>query len=188
MTKLTIDIHKRYQLRSKTRYRMYRVLRKYFRLFAWLIPVVIAAQQLMHILLYGSFLGNEPAVALKMLAFAAAFILADGLLVWHFRLQTGRFTLADEGTELRISRDEILYSCMLGKKKLLKVTLPKRDLIAVQQDKKRSYLLHFQRRFGVETLTAEGKVQAKRPLKKFALYDIYDQDLTKELLLAEYIG
>lgn len=188
MTKLTIDIHKRYQLRNKTRYRIYCVLRKYFRLFAWLIPVIIAAQQLMHILLYGRFLGNEPAVVIKMLIAAAAFILADGLLVWHFRLQTGRFTLADEGAELHISRDEILYFCTLGKKKRLKVTLPKHELIAVQQDRKHSYLFHFQGRFGVETLTSKGKVRAKRPLKEFALYDIYDQDLMKELFLAEYIG
>lgn len=188
MTKLTIDIHKRYQLRNKTRYRMYRVLRKYFRLFAWLIPVIIAAQQLMHILLYGKFLGNELAVVIKMLTFAATFILADGLLVWHFRLKSGRFTIADEGAELRISRDEILYSCMLGKRKQLKVTLPKGELIAVQQDGKYPYLIHFQGRFGVEMLTSKGKVRAKRPLKEFALYDIYDQDLMKELLLAEYIG
>lgn len=113
--------------------------------------------------------------------------LGYALLQIYIRQTCGRYTLPDREAKLVIDQDKLIYSCALKWGKQLRVTLPKQDICTVHQDKKYPYLILFEGHFVTEKITADGQSRHRRPLKKLALYDVFELELIRELHLAEYI-
>lgn len=192
MAKLKVDIHKRYKLlgsrKLSARRIIYTELRRFGIFLIALAAVKAVVMQGVYLYLgYGLQWWQLKADAVQLAVICAVFAGAYGLLRVYIRLHLGRYTLADESVELRVDRDEIIYSCALKKGKRLNVHLPKREIYAVQRDRERLGMFSFSGRFNTEVVSADGTSSSRRSLKKFALPDIFEPDLCSELIFAEYI-
>lgn len=193
MAKLKIDIHKRYKLLGNRKLRASRIIYTELRLFGIFLIALAAGKTVIKqgvymYLGYGLQWRQFRADAVQLVIICAVFAGAYGLLRLYIRRRFGRYTLADEGIELSIDRDAIIYSCALRKRKRLKVTLPKSEIYNVQRDIKHPGVFSFSGRFEVETVTSDGTSRRRKPLKRFTLYDIFEPNLYSELILAEYIA
>lgn len=192
MANLKVDVQRRYALlgkrRTKTSRSVYKELKRFSIFLVILAAVKLATRQAVYLSLGCGLQWQQlMADAAQLAVICAVFAAAYGLLRIYVRQHMGRYTLPDTGVELLMDAEQIVYSCALRKGKRLEITLPKSEIYAAQQNKKQPYLFCFSGHFAVRTISADGAIRQRQPLKRFALYDIYEPELYTELMIAEYI-
>lgn len=192
MVNLKVDTQRRYTLLGKRRVKVARSVYKDLKRFGVFL-VILAAVKLVVIQVVYLSLGfglqwqQLRADAVSLAVICAVFAVAYCLLRLYVRQRMGRYTLLDAGAELYIDTEQIVYSCALKRGRRLEITLPKNEICATQQDKKQPYLFCFSGRFAVRIISADDAIRQRQPLKKFALYDIYEPKLDAELMMSGYI-
>lgn len=192
MTNMKVDTQRRYALLGKRRVKIargvYKELKRFCVFLVILVAVKLAVIQAVYLSLgFGLQWQQLRADAVQLTVICAVFAAAHGLLRLYVRQHMGRYTLPDTGAELHIDAEQITYCCVLRKGKRLEVTLPKSEIYAVQPGRKQPYLFCFSGRFAVRIISTDGVIRQRQPLKKFALYDIYEPKLDAELMMSGYI-